>query len=88
MRPMFWDYPNDEKCYELEDQYMYGGEIIFAPIYIEGATEREVYLPEGNWVNVLTHEKIEGGKTIVCHAQIDEFIAFAKEGSEVINCFS
>jgi len=87
MRPMFWDYSDDEICYTLEDQYMYGEDILFAPIYIEGATDREVYLPKGSWVNVLTHEKFEGGRTINCHAEIDEFIAFAKEGSDVIECF-
>lgn len=87
MRPMFWDYADDEKCYTMEDQYMYGGDIIFAPIYVEGAVEREVYLPRGRWVNVLTGEVTEGGCTIRAHAEIDEFIAFAKEGSEVLACF-
>ncbi|MBQ2099849.1 MAG: glycoside hydrolase family 31 protein [Lachnospiraceae bacterium] len=87
MRPMFWEYPNDEKCYELEDQYFYGSDILFAPIYLEGCTEREVYLPEGNWINALTKEKVSGGQTITCHAEIDEFIAFVREGSEVLSCF-
>jgi len=87
MRPMFFDYPEDETCYTLEDQYMYGEELLFAPIYEQGATERTVYLPKGTWVNVLTGEQVEGGCTITCHAQIDEFIAFAKAGSDVIDCF-
>lgn len=35
---------------------MYGADLLFAPIYRQGETERAVYLPEGDWVNVLTHE--------------------------------
>lgn len=87
IRPMFWDNPEDEICYTLEDQYMYGEDILFAPIYTQGTTSREVYLPKGNWINVLTGEKYEGNQTLCCHANIDEYIAFVKEGSEVINCF-
>ena len=87
MRPMFWEFPSDEKCYEIEDQYFFGSDILFAPIYEQGRTEREVYLPEGTWVNALTKEKISGGRTIHCHAEIHEFLAFVREGSEVLNCF-
>ena len=88
MRPMFWDYPDDETCYELEDQYFYGRDILFAPIYVQGCTERKVYLPEGNWINALTKEKIAGRQFVNCHAELDEFIAFAREGSEVLSAFS
>ena len=52
MRPMFFDYYTDKACHSLEDQYMYGEDILFVPIAHEGQTERDVYLPEGSWVNV------------------------------------
>lgn len=87
MRPMFWEYPSDPKCYELEDQYFFGKDLLFAPMYQQGQTKREVYLPEGTWVHVLTKEKFSGGQTVLCHAQIHEFLAFAREGSEVLSCF-
>lgn len=87
IRPMFWDYYNDENCYTLEDQYMFGEDILFAPIVDEGCTDRSVYLPEGRWTDVNTKEVIAGGRTIECHADIDTFIAFVKEGSEVIEVF-
>ena len=88
MRPMFWEYPEDNKCYLLEDQYFYGKDILFAPIYRHGEVERDVYLPEGNWINVLTREKVPGGQEIRCKAKLSEFIAFVRDGSEVLNCFS
>ena len=87
MRPMFWEYPEDENCYLLEDQYFYGSDILFAPIYQQGRTEREVYLPEGNWIHTRTKENFTGPATIRCSAQLHEFIAFVREGSEVIKCF-
>ena len=87
MRPMFWDYPDDEQCYTLEDQYFFGEEILFAPIVNRGQTEREVYLPEGSWINVNDFKRYDGRQTVVCHAEIHEFIAFVKEGSPVLSAF-
>ena len=87
MRPMFWEFPEDEICYILEDEYFYGKDILFAPIYRQGETQRDVYLPEGNWIHAITKERYMGGRTLQCHAQIDEFIAFIREGSEVLECF-
>ncbi len=87
MRPMFFDYYDDEVCYTLEDQYMFGEDILFAPIVNEGQTEREVYLPEDRWIDVNKKEVTEGKRWVTKTAQIDEFIAFVKEGSKVINLF-
>ena len=89
MRPMFFDFPADSKCYELDDQYMFGPDILFAPIMETKTTDREVYLPEGKWVRVGGGEKVtvEGGKMVTCHAELKEFIAFVREGAEVLGCF-
>ncbi len=87
MRPMFFEYPDDKKCYELWDQYMFGGDILFAPIYNEGQTDREVYLPEGEWISVLDKKEYAGGQTVNMHAEVSEYIAFVKKGSEVLNSF-
>ena len=87
MRPMFFDYYQDENCYTLEDQYMYGEEILFAPIVEQGQEEREVYLPEGSWINVFDGKTYTGSQIIICHAKLHEFIAFVKEGSDDIKIF-
>ncbi len=88
MRPMFFEYYEDEICYTLEDQYMFGGDILFAPIVNEGQTEREVYLPEGKWIDVNTRSKYDGKQWVTMKAEIDSFIAFVKEGSDVIEVFN
>ncbi len=87
MRAMFYDFPEDEVCYTLNDQYMYGQDILFAPIYNEGQVDRRVYLPKGNWIHTSDKKVYEGGKWYDCHAEIDEFIAFVREGAEIINIF-
>ncbi len=88
MRPMFFDYYKDEVCYGLEDQYMFGGEILFAPITEQGCTGRKVYLPEGRWIDVNSKETFDGGQWVEREAPIEKFIAFVKEGSGVIAAFS
>lgn len=87
MRPMFFDYYDDEICYTLEDQYMFGEDILFAPITGQGQTKRKVYLPKGQWIDTRTKEEISGEKWIEYQAAIDEFIAFVKKGSDIINAF-
>ncbi len=87
MRPMFFDNYDDEECYKLDDQYMFGPDILFAPIYEQGQTERKVYLPKGKWIRTTDKTEYEGGQYISCKAEINEFIAFVKNGAEVINVF-
>lgn len=86
IRPMFFHYPDDEICYTLDSQYFFGDDIIFAPIVNKGQTEKEVYIPDGEWV--LTKDKklyTKGHYTI--EAQLDEFIAFVRNGSGLEKCF-
>lgn len=87
MRPMFFEFPDDPKCYELWDQYMYGPDILFAPIYNEHQTDREVYLPAGEWVSVLDGRIYQGGASISVHAEIDQYIAFVRKGQDVLKIF-
>ena len=92
MRPMFMNYPKDPVCYETGDQYMFGDDILVAPISVKGMTNRKVYLPEGKWtavnrcyVNRNELKVIDGGQWILANAQIDEFIVYIREGADVLN---
>ena len=88
MRPMFFEYPDDEVCYPLGDQYLFGEDILFAPIVNRGQTERSVYLPEGEWVNVNDRQTYQGKRFVNAHAEIDQFIAFVKKGSRWLAVFN
>lgn len=87
MRPMFYDYPDDEQCYQLGEQYMFGDDILFAPIVNQGENHKDVYLPEGDWIFARNRKRYAGGRTYNMTAELNEIIVFVKEGAEVINVF-
>lgn len=87
MRPMFFDFPEDENCYKLSDQYMFGPDILFAPVVEQGQTRRSVYLPEGRWIRTSDKSVRTGGGFVDEKAEISEFIAFVREEADVANIF-
>lgn len=61
MRPLFYDFPDDQMCWEVEAQYMFGPDILVAPITKKGIRSRRVYLPKGlSWKNIWTGDIQEG----------------------------
>ena len=81
MRTMFYEFPQDAKCWDLKDQYMYGPDILVAPVMYYGARERAVYLPEGEeWVNAWTGERLAGGQTVTAAAPIEQMPVFLRGG--------
>lgn len=83
MRTMFYEFPEDAVCWNTETQYMFGPDILVAPILELGQRSREVYLPKNqNWKNAKTGEILEGGQTIVVEAQIDEVPLFVRAEKE------
>ena len=87
MRPMFFDYYDDAHCYTLEEQYMFGEDILFAPVMRKGQRECKVYLPEGTWISVIDKKEYEGGQTLEVQVELDQFAAFVKQGSSIIDIF-
>ena len=87
MRPMFFDFPEDPVCWTTGDQYMFGDDILFAPISVQGQTERKVWLPEGDWTLTKDGKAYKGGQWITARAEISEFIAFVRAGAEVLDVF-
>ena len=49
IRTMFYEFPNDKKCWELPEQFMFGPDYLVAPILQLGTRERTLYLPAGKW---------------------------------------
>ena len=88
MRPMFFDFPEDEVCWERSEQYMFGDDILFAPVVHPGQTCKTVYLPEGTWIFTRIGARCSGGHYYgIDDIDIDEFIAFVKEGADVLSAF-
>jgi alpha-D-xyloside xylohydrolase len=72
MRPLFVDYPADMECWAVEDEYMFGPDLLVAPVLHMGAREREVYLPAGaTWTEAWTDGQWEGGQWVTANAPLD-----------------
>ena len=72
IRTMFYEFPNDDKCWELEDQYMFGSKYLVAPIFELNRFDRDVYLPEGcKWKLTSTGEVYVGGQSVNVDAPIE-----------------
>lgn len=83
MRTMFYEFPEDKLCWTSETQYMFGPDILVAPIFELGQRSREVYLPKNQlWKNAKTNEIIEGGKSVIVEAPINEVPLFVRAEKE------
>ena len=83
MRTMFYEFPEDTRTLELDTQYMYGSDILAAPIVEPHAMSRKVYLPSGcTWTNAHTGEILQGGQWIEAEASIDTIPVFLRDGRQ------
>ena len=81
IRPLFYDFPSDKAAWDVEDQYMFGPNLLVAPILYADARTRTVYLPSGmRWTNAWTGEEFEGGQRIEVEAPLDTIPLFVTEG--------
>lgn len=79
MRTMFYAFPEDTQCWEIEDAYMYGDRYLVAPVLSAGATERTVYLPKGaQWREKETGCVYTGGQWRTVCAPLDVLPVFEK----------
>ncbi len=91
MRLLVLHYQNDANVYDINDQYMFGDGLMVAPILELNTTTRVVYLPEGNWVDLLTGEGYTvgaGGKTITVTAKLDQIPVFLNRDSKYADYLS
>ncbi len=79
MRTLFYEFPEDKECWEIEDEYMYGDKILVAPVLAAGARERKVYLPPGaRWKECENNQIYNGGQYINVKVTLDSMPIFEK----------
>src|ERR1039457_4877560 len=61
VRALFVEYPNDPGSWLVDDEYLFGSSILVAPLLHENATNRDVYLPPGAWIDYQTGKAWDGG---------------------------
>lgn len=83
MRSMAYEFPNDTTADNMEFQYMLGDNLLVAPIENEGQTDKLIYLPEGEWIDLFWGAKRPGGSLITYSAGLDAIPVFVKAGSVI-----
>jgi alpha-D-xyloside xylohydrolase len=78
MRAMFYEFPEDEKCWTIKDQFMFGDKYLVAPILHLNEFEREVYLPKGEWKLTSDGTSYAGGQTVKVKAPIEYMPVFER----------
>ena len=80
MRPLFFDFSGDRECWNVEDAYMFGPDLLVAPVMEAGAVQRRVYLPAGStWTDACTKTRYEGGQYVTVPAPIDVIPVFFRD---------
>ncbi len=81
IRALFYEFPQDPKCWEIGDTYLFGPDVLVAPVCRPDARSRDVYLPEGaDWVHAGTGEIYAGGQTVTAPAPLDTLPVFLRGG--------
>ena len=79
MRPCFYEFPRDDRCWQLEDQYMYGPQYLCAPVLEAGQKNRKVYLPKGRWAPMGDKDAVQdGGREIEVDCPLDTMPVFVR----------
>jgi alpha-glucosidase len=84
MRPLWFEYPDDQRTYLIEDEYLVGRDLLVAPVVVEATTKRKVYFPAGDkWVDWWTGKVYDGGKEVEVEAPLDRLPLYARAGAVI-----
>jgi alpha-D-xyloside xylohydrolase len=83
MRPMFLAFPGESAMWDLADQYMFGSQLLVAPILAQGEASRSVLFPQGtSWECLWTGQRIDGGARLTVAAPIDRIPVFVRRDGD------
>jgi alpha-glucosidase (family GH31 glycosyl hydrolase) len=91
MRPLFFDDPVHfarAEAGEVGVQWMLGDDLLVAPVLAPGVESLDVWLPDGEWVDVWTGDAVGGGRSVTSATPIDRIPVFARAGAEVLSAFA
>ena len=83
LRALVFEHPTDRVCWHIDDEYYFGDSFLVAPV-MNSEDCRDIYLPEGKWVNFFTGERIEGGRWLYgVKVPLDEMPVYVREGDVI-----
>lgn len=83
IRPLCMEYPHDLQVRNMDDEYFFGKDMVVCPITMEQKGEREGYLPEGKWYDLLSGEEVAGGKPFHIRADAEKIPVYVRDGAVV-----
>jgi len=84
MRPLFFDFYKDQTTFGIEDAFMFGPDLLVAPVLYEGARSRQVYLPDGSiWTDAWTGAMLKGGQWIIAQAPLDRIPLYLRDEAKL-----
>lgn len=83
MRALWLHYPEDATAVARPDEYLWGPSILVAPVFEQGATSRKLYLPQGDWFDFWTNERVSGGAEITRNVDLETMPLYVRAGSIV-----
>ncbi len=81
MRPLWLHYPDDAQARNTGDEYLWGRDMLIAPVFEKNAVNRRVYLPEGDWYDWWTNEKQTGGTRITRAVDLSIMPVYIRAGA-------
>jgi len=81
LRPIVVEYPDDQGAWKINDQWLLGSHLLVAPILKPGATNRKVYIPRGNWLDLRSRNTLRGPKLVTVNVPVDSVALFVKQSS-------
>lgn len=81
MRALWLHYPDDAAAVGRGDQYLWGRDILVAPVVEKGASSRRLYLPRGAWFDFWTEERAEGGREIERKVDLETMPLYVRAGA-------
>jgi alpha-glucosidase (family GH31 glycosyl hydrolase) len=81
MRPLWLHYPDDALARGLGDEFLWGRDLLIAPVYTKGATSRQVYLPQGDWYDWWTHARTTGGRSVTRAVDLATMPIYVRAGA-------
>lgn len=81
LRSLWLHYPSDGTAVARGDEYLWGRDILVAPVVEQGAASRRLYLPKGDWYDFWTHERLAGGREIVRPVDLETIPLFVRAGA-------
>jgi alpha-D-xyloside xylohydrolase len=92
VRALVFHHPHDRQCWHIDDEYYFGSEFLVCPV-MNSENKRDIYLPEGLWVNFFTGQRLEGGRWYYgVEVPLDQMPVFVRPGAlirmypDIVDC--